>query len=181
MSSASFYLSQLHVRPVEPSDCGLLWRWANDKAVRKYSFSPEEIPFVRHREWFQRKIASPDTRIYVIELKGEPIGQVRYDRVNENEAQIDISIASEHRGRNLGSFALALTRKIACRDLKVDRVIGVVVEGNLASCVTFRKAGFTEQAPKMVRGRACRVFYWPNERAGSSANKSEGGEDVEGP
>ena len=59
-------------------------------------------------------MSSPDYRIYVMELKSEPVGQVRYDRVNETEAEIDLSVASEHRGHGLGSLALDFDRAGTC-------------------------------------------------------------------
>ena len=156
-----FDVSKLRVRLVEPSDAELLWQWANDPVVRKYSFSPEEIPFLSHMEWFQQKLSSPSSRIYMIELEDVPIGQARYDRVNANEAEIDISVASDHRVRGLGTLALVLTREIARKDLNVDRVVGVVMTVNAASCAAFRKAGFVEQEPRLVGSHPCRLFYWP--------------------
>lgn len=155
--------SQLRVRPVEVSDAELLWHWANDPAVRANSFSSEEISFESHMVWFQGKITSPNSRIYVLELEGEPVGQVRYDRVNPNEAEIDISIAAEHRGHGLGTIALALTREIAREDLNVDQVVGIVKTANAASCVAFQKAGFAEEESRIVHGhQPCRVFCWPS-------------------
>ena len=73
VSSLRYEKSHLVFRPVESSDAELLWHWANDPTVRKYSFSPEEIPFGKHLEWFRRKVSSPGSRIYVIEIESEPI------------------------------------------------------------------------------------------------------------
>ncbi len=128
--------------------------------MRKYSFSPEKIPFGKHLEWFRRKVSSLGSRIYVIELESEPIGQVRYERVSASEAEVDISVALEHRGHGLGSLALSLTREMACKELNVNRVVGIVIASNDPSCAAFRKAGFVEQEPRPVHGHPCRVFCW---------------------
>ena len=152
---------QLRVRLAEEKDVELLWQWANDPDVRRNSFSPEEIPIQRHREWFLRKIGSPATRIYVIERQGKPVGQVRYDRANGREAEIDVSIAAEHRGSGLGTEALAATKERALKDLEVESVVGIVMKSNTASCSAFQRAGFTEEEPQFLEGHDCRVFRWP--------------------
>ena len=139
MSSKRYERSQLIFRPAESSDAELLWCWANDPIVREYSFSPQEIPFVNHSEWFRRKITLLTCRIYVIELESELIGQVRYERAGASEAEIDVSVAAEHRGHGLGSLALALTREAACTELKVSRVLGIVKASNNSSCAAFLK------------------------------------------
>ena len=153
--------ADLGVRPVEATDVELLWHWANDPDVRRFSFSPEKIPLQSHAEWFRRIIASASSRIYVIERGGVPIGQVRYDRVSPDEAEIDISIAAEHRGQGYGPLALELTGNRARGELEVQRVVGIVVESNVGSCAAFQKAGFVECPARLVRGCTCRVFSWP--------------------
>ena len=95
-----------------------------------------------------------------MEFNSEPVGQVRYDRVNETEAEIDFSVASEHRGHGLGSLALDLTKIVACQELNVDSVVGIVMESNGLSCAVFQKAGFLEQGRRIVYGHPCRVFRW---------------------
>lgn len=153
--------ADLGVRPAEITDVELLWHWANDPDVRRFSFSPENIRLRSHTEWFRRKIASASSRIYVIERAGAPVGQVRYDRVSPDEAEIDISIAAEHRGQGYGPLALELTGDRALKELEVHRVVGIVVESNVGSCAAFQKAGFVECPTRLVRGRKCRVFSGP--------------------
>ncbi len=150
-----------HVRTVQPDDLELLWRWANDPATRRNSFSPREISLQSHSDWFHQTLASPRSRIYMLEIDGEPQGQVRYDKISSDEAEIDVSIAPEHRGQGMGTLALCLTRDLAINDLGVSRLVGIVMTSNLASSAAFRKAGFIEGDRRTVKGHECRIFVWP--------------------
>ena len=152
----------LRVRVIGRDDLELLWRWATDPDVRRISLSPSEISLESHAKWFRAKMASPDSRIYVVELAGDPVGQVRYDRVSRAEAEIDVSIAAEHRGKGLGTRALALTREIAREELDVERVVGIVKVSNPASSAAFRKAGFSDMEQRLVEDQLCDVFCWPS-------------------
>ena len=154
-------LPELTVRSVQPSDLELLWRWANDPDVRRNSISTDVISLEDHTKWFRRKTGSNASRIYILERAGVPIGQVRYDRVSPEEAEIGVSIAAEHRGCGFGAVTLTMTRELARHDLGVERVVGVVLTSNNASCATFRKVGFQQGRARTVNGRLCHVFYWP--------------------
>ena len=57
-----------------------------------------------------RRLASPDTKFYLL-LDGDvPVGQIRYDRDKaENSAKISFSVAREQRGKNFGTEILKLT------------------------------------------------------------------------
>lgn len=154
-------LSELHVRPAEARDGELLWRWANDSAVRDNAFSPDTIPLESHLAWFQGKLDSPDSRIYILEWKGRAAGQVRYDRTDDGDAEIDFSVSADHRGLGLGTPALTLTRERALSDLRVGCVVGFVLESNVASQKAFLRAGFGEEDKRHVQGRLSHVYSWP--------------------
>ena len=69
----------LRLRRADENDSQLLWDWANDPDVRTVSFSTEPIPWERHLQWFNAKLADPDAVLYVaIDPEGTPIGHVRY-------------------------------------------------------------------------------------------------------
>ena len=147
-------------REAVQADAELLWRWANDPGVRENSFSPDSIAFDSHSRWLAGKLSSADSTTYIIERDGKPIGQVRYDRTNDDEAEIDVSIAADERSRGYGRQALDLTKAHALLDLRVEHVIGLVLATNEYSGAMFLKAGFVEQERRTVAGRSCRVFEW---------------------
>jgi RimJ/RimL family protein N-acetyltransferase len=152
---------ELSIRPATASDAELLWRWANDASVRERSFNPEPIPWQSHLDWFSRQLNSPGTSFYLLLEAGDPVGQIRYDR-NEEEsaAEISFSIAREHRGKGFGTEILLLTRERALLDLNCEKITAVVIEGNEASRKAFVRAGFKSDGPIEIRGRRALRFVW---------------------
>ena len=148
----------LRVRCACFQDAELLWQWANDPTVRMSSFRPESIPLDEHIEWYKEKLASPDTRIWILELNQVPVAQVRYDRVNTDTAEISFSVVSEHRGRGLGTRSLVLTSGMVCRELGVKRLRGRVFSSNDASVRVFTKAGFECVGQEQVSDKLCMIF-----------------------
>ena len=81
---------ELELRPATRSDAELLWAWANDPSVRSASFHRGEIPWESHTAWFAGRLARPDCTIYVAELEGVPVAQVRFE--GRGEAEVAVSV-----------------------------------------------------------------------------------------
>jgi len=148
----------LRVRRACFQDAELLWQWANDPTVRMSSFHPGSIPLGEHIEWYKKKLTSPNTRIWMLELDQVPVAQIRYDRLCTDTAEISFSIAADYRGKGLGTRALVLTSGMACRELGVKRLKGVVFSSNEASVRTFTKSGFECVGQEQVSDELCRIF-----------------------
>jgi UDP-2,4-diacetamido-2,4,6-trideoxy-beta-L-altropyranose hydrolase len=127
-------------------DAFLLWRWASDPVVRQNSFSQDPIPWETHLEWLSRKLASPDTRLWLLEYCSVPAATIRYDRVDADTARIGFSVAASFRGRGLGTKVLRISAFRAGRELGVKVLEGKVRPGNEASARAFLSAGFLEAA-----------------------------------
>ena len=150
--------NHLWVRPARLSDAKLLWQWANDPTVRANSFHPEPISLDEHIKWYSEKLASPDTRIWILELNQVPVAQIRYDRVDTDTAEIGFSVVPDYRGRGLGTQTLVLTSSMACRELGVKRLKGVAFRSNEASVRAFTKAGFEHVGQEQISGKPCHIF-----------------------
>ena len=148
----------LEIRQATAGDGFQLWRMANDPGVRTNSFSSEPISLDSHLKWYKSKLASPDTCIWVVELSGVIVAQVRYERVEPGTAEIDFSVLAELRGKGLGAEALQVTGSRACDELNVKRVRGVVLQSNEASARAFVKSGFRKVHEGLVRGYPCYIF-----------------------
>jgi RimJ/RimL family protein N-acetyltransferase len=148
----------LRLRAARAEDDGALWHLAHAPGVRENAFDSSPIPLASHRRWFRDKIRSDATRIWVVEQERCLVAQVRYDRESADVAIIDFAVAPSHRGRGIGSQLLKQTWLLACNELGVARVRGVVIAGNTASTRAFANAGFREVEPVTERGQTCRVF-----------------------
>lgn len=152
---------KISIRSADIEDAELLWRWANDAAVRERSFNREPILWDAHLEWFSRRLASPDTKFYLLLEDEEPVGQIRYDRdAADNSAEIGFSVAQKHRGKGFGTEILRLTTQRALEDLKCDKITAVVIEGNAASSKAFVRAGFTSEGLSDIRGKRAFRYVW---------------------
>jgi RimJ/RimL family protein N-acetyltransferase len=139
-------------------DAALLWEWANDPVTRKNSFDPAAISWKAHAVWFAEKLASPDCRIWLLELAMIPVGQIRFECSGADTAQISFSVAQDYRGKRLGTLLLQATPSLAGRELGVSCAEGITFIENLASQRAFFKAGFTAVGPATIAGRDCMIF-----------------------
>jgi len=147
------------IRSVTRSDALQVWRINNEPSVRAQSFDPTPIPLDKHFDWFDERIESQFCRMYALAWGHDLVALVRYDRVGEkSHAELSFAVASQCRRLGLGTRVLADSWRIACDELQVPAVRGVVIDGNVASIGTFWRAGFMEAGTELRAGRVCRVF-----------------------
>jgi UDP-2,4-diacetamido-2,4,6-trideoxy-beta-L-altropyranose hydrolase len=153
------YSGRLTIRPATLLDVVPLWQLANDPTIRMNAFNPGPIIFDQHAEWLKGKLASHDTRIWILEFDGNFAAQVRYDRVDKDTAEIDFAVVQALRRKGLGAKALTLTCRAACTELGVKHLIGFSFDSNLPSARAFVKAGFKLISKgKQVCGHSCSTF-----------------------
>jgi len=136
----------LQVRLAKVEDETLLLDWVNDPVTRRNAFSPELIAEATHRDWFRARLRDLEScHLYIVETEeGIPVGQVRFDRMDE-EWTIDYALAAHFRGRGLGRRVM----EVALRKLREDEpgvsVLGQVKATNQPSCRVFESLGFNAQ------------------------------------
>jgi RimJ/RimL family protein N-acetyltransferase len=148
------------VRPVSAADRDILLEWANDPATRSNSFTPDAISAADHERWFARRLADPDTRIWILEGRsGVPVAQVRYERAGL-AAEVGISVSRAERGKGHGTAILIATADLAARELGVRELVALVLPGNPASMRIFEKAGYRLAGDAIRNGkRAVRLEH----------------------
>lgn len=93
----------------KPEDCKLLFEWVNEVEVRKNSKNTTLITWENHKIWFNKKLSSQDSLIYLLTDGENKIGQVRIDYdVNEDKWDIDYSIESQFRNNGFGTLIIGL-------------------------------------------------------------------------
>src|ERR1051326_7133410 len=130
----------LCLRRATLADADLLLQWRNDPSVRATAFQTSPISLATHQLWFQARLDSPNSRIWLLENNGTPVGQVRYDCVG-GKAEIAIAVSPSERGRGFGRMLLMLSIERACNELKPESLVAVVKTTNDPSIRTFRSAG----------------------------------------
>ena len=136
--------SQLTLRPAQPEDAELYFAWVNDPQVRRQSLHTATIDWDGHLRWFEAKLADAASRLFVLEARSLPVGQVRFDRDGQ-QTRIDYSIDAQFRGRG---WARALVAQGMSRAAEFgDRVFRAEVKaGNAASLAVFQRLQFTPEA-----------------------------------
>lgn len=105
--------SGFSMRAAMADDCRLYFDWANEPEVRLQAFSSEPIVWEAHQTWFLGKIQSAAAHLFVMEHKGIPVGQIRFD-LHNGYWWIDYSIARDFRGQSL-------SKTLLCRGLQKMR------------------------------------------------------------
>ena len=133
--------NHLSLRKVIDTDESILFNWANDPDVRKWSFNQNIITLNEHRTWFNEKLKDSRCSMYLIFCGCTPIGQVRFDDEGDF-ARIDYSIERQYRGRKLGKRILDMAiKKYQTYSEKI--LLGEVFPENFASAKIFEALGFS--------------------------------------
>lgn len=145
--------SKVYLREAEKKDCHLLWKWRNEKTVRKASFTTQFIPFGEHKKWFLEKLADKNTRILIIlDNTKKQIGQIRFDIKEDKKTEIHINIDKNERKKAYGTEALKLACVYAFENLDVKNIVAYIKEENKASLRAFTKAGFVDLGVRDFKG-----------------------------
>jgi UDP-2,4-diacetamido-2,4,6-trideoxy-beta-L-altropyranose hydrolase len=147
--------NEIYLRPASEEDIALYWHWANDREVRNNAMDTKAISWATHQAWFAHKLIAATSRLFVLEVAGLPVGQIRFDKV-AGEALIDYSLDAIVRGRGWGSKLLALGIDLIRKDGPL-RLRAEVKAGNHGSSAVFLRMGFTEISRYGVS--AVRSFY----------------------
>ncbi len=143
---------QLQLREARAEDVESYFSWVNEAQVRRHSLNSAAIPWLTHEQWFSSRLADSRTRMFVLEAKSLPVGQVRFD-TEGGEARIDYSIDAPFRGRGWGTSLIAMgMRRLAERGRIVFRAD--VKASNPASTAVFVRLGFQESASSERTGFA---------------------------
>jgi L-amino acid N-acyltransferase YncA len=132
--------SSLNIRDVELKDIHIMFNWVNDPDVRSNALNTTPIKWEEHEKWFTSRIKSAKTKIYILEWLNKPIGQIRFDSV-ENYWLIDYSIDVNFRGFGLGKLILEYSKE---KFTSPTNWIAYVKSSNQASLHVFRSLGFQE-------------------------------------
>ncbi len=95
----------LKARLAQENDLTTYFNWVNEQQVRENSINQNLITLESHSTWFLARLNSDKTLLYFFEKNNIPLGQVRFDIVN-NCAEIDYSIDVKFRKQGYGEVML---------------------------------------------------------------------------
>ena len=129
------------LRPATIEDAEIILEWRNDEETRHNSFSKDRIDLETHKKWFKSKLEDRNCFLFMMEMDGERVGQIRLDRVDD-VGEISYTIAPDMRGHGFGKRILSLIEENVPEGICV--IMGMVEEHNIASKKCFMSNGFAE-------------------------------------
>lgn len=148
----------LQLRKITEKDVRLLFLWANEEEVRNNAINTHKIDWEDHINWFNKKLQSHDSYMFIGFLQDEPIGQIRFDRENDDYV-VDYSIEKNYRGRGLGTDIVKEGIKVLREIIHEPfTVIAIVKEGNIASSKVFTRLRFAKTSTVSESGQALNYY-----------------------
>lgn len=148
------------VRRATSDDCRLYFEWANDPIVRQNSINQAAIPWENHWRWFAHKLKDEHTYLYLVYLKNQAIGQVRFD-IRHSEAIINYSVAASFRGKGLSKPLLhnAMHQLQEEATQQIRHFKALVKPENTPSVKVFEKLDFIQKEKEEIQGEDYLIFY----------------------
>ena len=133
-------LETLRLRPATSHDIDSFFWWVNDPEVRIQSLNSAPVHWSEHANWFREHLALKDSMMCVLEARGLPVGQIRFD-CSDGIALLDYSLDTIVRGRGLAATLVQGGLQQLAKHQRVT-VTAVVRDENLASVITLTQLGF---------------------------------------
>ncbi len=145
------------LRRAAASDAKRIWEWANDPVVRAASFHSEPIPWEVHERWFAKQLSEERAHLFIAELDGEPVAQLRF-AVDGDAAVISIGMGAVLRGRRYASALLVRAAREIFRVSEIERIVALIKPGNTASARAFSRAGFQQEEDRTEAGQTALCY-----------------------
>lgn len=138
---------RITLRPIEAADLPFLAEWDGDPAIiavmgRRFA---EQTP----EEWLQSLRTRRSSRAWIIEIAGEPVGEVELAQINNRSgnAEIRICIGEKERwGQGIGYEAMRLMLAHAFESMHLDAIYLRVFATNLRAVRLYERLGFRKEA-----------------------------------
>jgi UDP-2,4-diacetamido-2,4,6-trideoxy-beta-L-altropyranose hydrolase len=149
------FSSILQIREANINDMEQYFKWANDESVRANAFNSEEILWNNHVSWFKKKLSNDHSRMYIFEIGEKRVGQVRFDKKNEDIWDIDYMLDEDFRRVGLGTEIIDRSLKKLIVEEKNAKVQALVKTDNIPSIkvfedLNFKKHNFKEGTIKFI-------------------------------
>jgi len=143
----------LKLRRASAEDAMTYFNWVNEPSVRENSFQNETVELEGHLNWFNKRIKSLTSFLFIAEISNNPCGQIRFD-LQDNLAYIGISIDSNYRGQRIAPSiiqkGIQAFRKVSPE--KEYQIIAEIKITNEKSINSFKGVNFIETNRKTVKG-----------------------------
>ena len=135
-------ISNLILRRATIEDMRMIYTWRNIPEIISLGKTQRPVEWDEHRKWFQEVVMGDNHLLLVVSLGGKPIGQVRFDRLNDHSCEVSVLLLPQYTGRGLGVLALKHACWEAFARMDIKEIVATIRQDNRRSVSAFRKAGF---------------------------------------
>lgn len=133
-----------YLRRAKLQDADLLFQWANEKTVRKNSFSTDEISLEEHMRWYEGILSASNIVQYIYMDDDGPAGQIRMN-IHGQEAVVSYSICMEKRCMGYGKDMMGCLMEHVRREYpQLKKLTAKVKPENTASQKMLLDMGYEE-------------------------------------
>ncbi len=130
---------KIKIRKATYDDVEFLFNLANDSITRQNSFNSAPIKWHEHTTWLKDNLNNPSRYIYIFESNNKKIGTVNLKK--DTEVIISVTVSPEFRGLGIASQIIKIGCSCFWKD-NDDDICAYIKTENVASLMTFKKAGF---------------------------------------
>lgn len=147
------------LRRASMDDAALLLQWKNERSTLENSFCQHPVAEEEHLKWLQQVIQDPHRQLFVLEIEGKPVGQLRLDlKPMEMEeeiilkdgktekgvmAEISYGVGEKFRGKGYGRILLEEAQTLA-ETFCISLLKAEVLLHNEISRTLFCRLGYEE-------------------------------------
>lgn len=135
--------STLRVRPATLDDGPMLHAWRDHPETRAVSGNSAPIQLDSHLNWLARKLVDTGCHLFVAEIGGTAVGNIRFDRQADGAWEVSLYLDPDLTGLGLGRYLLQTGEQAMRMEIGAPIAFSAsVMPGNEASARLFTSAGY---------------------------------------
>ena len=154
----------VNLRQALESDIDVMYQWRNEPLIVELSTSRKKVTWQEHHEWVLNSLKDINKIIYIIQFKDIPIGQIRYDKNENDEIVLSVYLSEDYASKGLGPEAIRQGNALIRKCWSVPSIIARVRVENKRAIKNFTKIGFKEFKRETIDNlqHICFVFSFKN-------------------
>lgn len=132
----------LVMREADINDVWFIYELRNQDKTRRYSRSSAIIDKLDHQQWFEKRLSSVDSTIFVFAIDSNLIGMTRLDQKSLGVFEISVIVSNSFQGFGLGKRMVKETIDVFLQAPIPTRILADVHIHNTASNKLFTALGF---------------------------------------
>ena len=131
-------------------DCLFLYHLRNQPETYKFFRNNFPVRFHDHFQWFRKLMSGKSNKqLFVVILNSTKVGQIRFDKIEKDGAEISISILKDYMGQNImSSVFFDVARAYLIKNPEINKLYANIILNNIPSINLFKKLKFKKTKRK---------------------------------